>query len=571
MMQGRCDKNVFNWMRATLIAIVFSQLTIIVLCLLGRTDQALASPWQVLPATIFGLFGISVFLLLYIGDQLSYGWQVCLWMAQYFIAFSVSVLVYKLGFGFDPFIHEAATRYLVAHGSIHLPSFLYIGQYVFEAVFSRVTTLSVVAIDRWLVPLLAVFVCVFVLPRLSKLWKLPAHPGFAWPLLLLTFAGLTFTVPYQVTLVLFLVLIIALPMFRIGRELGIAMLLLAIMGSFHPLLMIPGSALVGARVFIKNHFLAGILAFMLTLIGLWGAFWVYVHLMGGTMVFVGLSSIWQALTAVFGFPYDTQYWAWYAKLFYGFLHVWPLLFCFVGWVGFVRVDESVRPLRYIYMGTALGMLVASVVIAATTRFINIISSEQYEFSLRLRYAVPLLFLPGWFIGISVWLRERTERVRVVLTLVAAVFMTVIWHASYPQFNHFLHVSAVGLSATDLHVVQTIERLSEGRSYAALTPQMISAGALSVFGFERALSGSSTQSYPYAIPTGGAFYQQYLRLWHEPDVQVVIDYARAITHEHQIFVALPVNWDPSGVLLVRLRLIADQYEFVDDAVHVFRMR
>ncbi len=536
---------------------------------LSRTDRAIASPWEVLPVSIFPLFWLSLSLLLLLADRLSASLRRALWVVQSGIAFGTSLVVYRLGFGFDPFIHQAAVRALVEHGRIELTSILYVGQYAVEAGLTRVTGVPSAWIDRLLVPLLSVGLVGVLIPRLRRAWDGGRSSVSTWAMFLLPFQPFTFSVPYHLTYLGLLFVVFALPSLVLGSGWPLAGLLLAWMALVHPLLAIPAGVLVlfgwMARRFPR---VAGIGAFVCVLGLLIAAFSVYVSRLGGAMVWPSVAlwgMAWQALT---GFPYRLDAAPWFVEAFYRFFHLWSFLFAAIGCVGLRFVPERLRPLRLVYVGTAFGVLFAAFFLAASTQIKGIISTEQFEFALRLRGAFPIFFFPG-----VVALLERAEArlsasLRLAACFVVALFCTAVWFVSYPQANRYLRVSSAGVSATDVRVVQQIERFAAGRPYAALTPQMVSAAALTQFGFSRELQTPYGRRYAYAIPTGGELYQQYQRLWYEPDVTKVFETVRALSGVPVIAIAVPTSWDPYGTLGRRLLPHARWHMRIDEAVDAY---
>ena len=167
--------------RLTIMITLLTQGAIFAILIKQQTDAAISSPWPSLPSTIFILFGLSTFLLLILGDPLAHKIHQWLWAVQLFLSFSVSAIVYKLGFGFDPFIHQAAIQHIVTHGDIQLPSILYAGQYALEATISKLTTLSVIPLDTFLIPVATALFAAFVWPQALKLWKRPHASHIIWP------------------------------------------------------------------------------------------------------------------------------------------------------------------------------------------------------------------------------------------------------------------------------------------------------------------------------------------------------------------------------------------------------
>ncbi len=558
-----------RWTCAGLVAIALLQAIALLALFHARTDEAIAAPWQVLPTSLFALFGLSVFLLLMLDDGRRARTVEILWMAQAVLAFCVSAIVYRLGFGFDPFIHQAAARALVERGSIELTSILYAGQYAFVAGLARITGAPVGWIDRALVPVLAVALVGWIFPRVVRAWGIERPTVGTRVLFFLPFLPLTFTVPYQLTYLGLIFVIMSLPWLATRAGLLLAVLTLVGMGTIHPLLAIPAGLLIACGwLASRSPRWAGVAGLVLTFGGLLGAFYFYVTRLGGVMAIPTAELwrvAWQALTA---FPYRLADAPVAVGAFYRFFHLWPFLFALAGLFGMRALPPMVRPFRWVYVGVAGGLLLTAFTLAASTRFTDILSTEQFEFALRLRYAFPLFFVPMAVAALESTRERLPVSVRPALFAVLTMLATGVWHLSYPQANRYLQMSGPGLSRADIEAVRTIERIAAGRSYVALTPQMVSAAALDQLGFERELQTSRGKRYAYAIPTGGEFYQQYLRLWREPDVTRILAAARSLSGQERVFIVVPRAWDPSSVLSRRLLSRATRAEPVGETMTVY---
>ncbi len=74
---------------------------------------------------------------------------------HFFLTFSLALLVYRIGYGFDPFIHRATEKIIFETGSLTPPPLSYLGQYVLVVFLSKVTLIPLPLIDLWLLPILA--------------------------------------------------------------------------------------------------------------------------------------------------------------------------------------------------------------------------------------------------------------------------------------------------------------------------------------------------------------------------------------------------------------------------------
>ncbi|MBI4281422.1 hypothetical protein HY625_01235, partial [Candidatus Uhrbacteria bacterium] len=72
-----------------------------------------------------------------------------------FLTLSISLFIFPLGSGFDPFIHQATEKIIAATGTITPKPLYYIGQYTLVVFLSKILGISVAWVDKLLVPLLA--------------------------------------------------------------------------------------------------------------------------------------------------------------------------------------------------------------------------------------------------------------------------------------------------------------------------------------------------------------------------------------------------------------------------------
>lgn len=519
---------------------------------LARTDEGLISPWQVLPIGMFGLFFVGTLFALLALPRLSGRSRLLLAILHTATAYSISLIVYKLGFGFDPFVHEAATNYIVQHGAVDPKTPFYIGQYVLVAGSHFLTGLPVAAIQALLVPLLASVLLPWVL-------SFRARPWIAW---ILPFAYFTFTVPFNLGmlgLVLCLLLPGEEPDVRLARfALAVATLLI------HPLVGIPALALILSKEIPLRWERApsGWLAFLLTFGGLVGALSVYALGHGGHWTWPDANGWLATFLTLFRPPFVTVPIAPLWSVLYIFYALWPWILIFVGAVACFRAPMDRERSLKISIGLGAGLLAAAILTAGAIRYKDIVSYEQFEFALRLISLLPWIVLPGL---LTVSLAPTRIRRAIVIALLA----TAAWHVNYPQLNPVMHVYSPGVSRTDFLTVTATERLAQGRPYAALTPQLTSAAALRDLGFERSIQTRAGSVYPYAIPTGGYLYSRYLELFDgRPAAEVVRD-ARAYAGTDLLFIAVPFAWD-DGSLDRALTRLASHREIVDGTMRLYLM-
>ncbi len=549
--QGAAALPIVPWLIVAIHALTLA------LFLLARTGQAIVSPWTILGWTIFVWYGLGIFLSYYFLDRLSPRWSSIVLVSQALVSLMVSLFVYRFGFGYDPFVHQAAEHYLLAHGTLSPPSILYAGLYGLIVSLARLTQIDPAFLDRALVPVLSTIILSVVGKGSLSFWKeRPLVRRSLLALWIIPFLSLTFTVPHNLTYLILFSLILLLPRMQQRFFTWIGALLSVFALTIHPLLGIPCISLV-MSAWIARRFprLAGLAAFIIPIVGLAAAFFLYIHRVHGVLLpFTGARFV-ETLYRLSSIPAIDPAVVWGWKAFYLFFSIWPFVFMGFGYVGLRMLPKDRAWIRHVLLGAALSTAVIAIGLAACVRLPNILPNEQFEFALRLRYALPLFFVPGVMMFIDYW--TQTRRHFVMSGLKIALLATMLWYLSYPQLNPVMHRSAPGVGQEEWQTIQLIEQLATTKEYLALTPQMVSAAALAQIGFERELQTTIGPRYPYAVPTGGELYAFYLRLWHERDTRALLKGAQQLTKTTELFVVMPHAWDPNGVLDRRLRALASK--------------
>jgi len=120
----------------------------------NSTSEAIVSPWDVVNFKFFYLYGAAT-LVLFGLIVLKNKFSLFFISAHYFLTFSVALIVYKIGFGFDPFIHLASLKVIDKFGVITPKTIYYSGQYALEIIVHKLFFIPLDFLNRILIPLLA--------------------------------------------------------------------------------------------------------------------------------------------------------------------------------------------------------------------------------------------------------------------------------------------------------------------------------------------------------------------------------------------------------------------------------
>jgi len=120
----------------------------------ARTDAALTSPWQVISSKLFITYLLATAYLFWLILKKSKA-SIYLITAHYFLSFSVLWIVFKIGYGYDPFIHQATVGLIDKQGFVSPKTPYYLGQYSLILIAHKLFFIPIIWADKLLVPFLA--------------------------------------------------------------------------------------------------------------------------------------------------------------------------------------------------------------------------------------------------------------------------------------------------------------------------------------------------------------------------------------------------------------------------------
>jgi len=571
-------KNIFDWSG---VLILVGDLFLFFCYFLARTDQALSSPWLVLSPAVFILFAALTWMwFLRSWRQSGNLFDFLILFGHFLAAFSVATIIYKVGFGFDPFIHRAAETSLFRLGEIEPKQILYSGQYVLVSTLAHLPGLSVVLIDKWLVPVLAAMTLPWVISTgLKEGYGVENSTRWVPTLLIIPFLPLVFTVPNNLVFLYGSWMIFLWPLALNGKQTKISFLILGLAALFtHPLLGLP-IFLWAACLFFANNKSKNIiflcLFFVLLAVSLPAAFAAR-NIMAGQLAFYSLD-FWHRLDLFLGLftdPYKHDYFP--VPFFWQALYWFKLFFYPVLTIGSLSVvwflERKSRPV-FIWLATFLfGSLISIFFISTLFVFKDVIYYEQSEFALRYVQFLFFLGLPGLVVILDRFTKEDNSRF-VFVSLVLSILVAVGWYFSYPQSNPKVLFSGPSVSAADVEAVRLVNELTEGEKYFVLSNQMTSAAALQEFGFANYLKTTDNQEILwYPLPTGGSLYQYFLSMsFGVPSRELILE-TMNFTGVDQGYFLVSDYWPGSGQLIETIKPFADKlFSVKNDAIIIFEFK
>jgi hypothetical protein len=489
---------------------------LLVQLILIRTNEALISPWSFLALSSFVLFALATFAYCK-GSRIADGW---IWypfaVLHLSVVFGVAVIVYGIGFGFDPFMHRAAETALADLGAITPKSLLYSGQYALVVGLHQLTSWTIHWIDILLVPVMAALTLPAIGYRaLKEGWKISEQRSrFLWlGLLTIPFMLLTFTVPFTFTYLLYLLVLVAIPWMMRDRSILLTFLFIAVVSLFsHPLLAAPLVTLLVillARSFANSKHVKLIL-YILGVIGISLSvpvlMLVYQWQQGDVRDVLFISDQLHYFFNLFRSPYADPFpfIPPLLDLLYEWRYIFPIILALGLPVWYQLLKSEKREVLSVYTMLLGGLLLCIFLLATQFSYVGVIIHEQAEYALRLLQAwfmIPLVLAVAAF---GTFKKPYKSFVLIGLSLL----VTHAWFFSYPQYNLKFPYVSPSVGQIDIDTVQVIDTWAGEDDYVVLSHQMMSAAAVQEFGFRDYFPYHGEEHLWYAIPTGGQMYALY---------------------------------------------------------------
>lgn len=567
-------------------------LAVVVLCALGawwsavlplEIQDAVRSPWGVVPTFAVSAFGIAFFSLLTMMTQPTNRLTVVLFIATFFSAVAMAATVYPLGLGFDPFLHRATMAHIAEFGTIVPKPLYYIGQYALELTPHLLLGLPLALIDRLLLPLFAAVTltgsALFSLPRLSKNSGIFAVGS----LLLLPLGSFIATTPQGIAYVFSASAIL----FSFARlhdhkaSLGLPILLAMAALLTHPFAGIPAlmytvAFAVIAKLNSTKWRTAGVIAATLASVVAIPAMFALQASRSGLSLAVHVGNLFDlsrwgdlALSGFFSNHYSLAYDALYLVV--DNLLWLTITASIVGGVTLWRQGQS-RHLVILTPLFAAAMLSNFLALSIIFDFDFLIAYERSDYALRSLMMAQIFLLPFAGVGLASIESSLRSKPRVLRTsfiaLLAIIGMGNVYGA-YPRHDNYARSAGFNVSNADFDAVDAIDDKADGEDYIVLANQATAAAAVETAGFKKYYHGDI---FYYPIPTGGVMYEYFLSMVNTAPTRDTMIAAMDTAGVDLGFFAVSDYWWKSEELVENAKRSADDWFSVDSGkvtVFIFR--
>jgi len=554
----------------------------------SQTDLAIRSPWEVIDPKIFWLYFFATWLLFCL-VKLAKTANTLFWICLHaLVSFSVALIVYRLGFDYDPFIHRLNIDLILQNGTLLPKPFYYIGQYSLIIFLHRLLLVSADWLDKLLIPLLgAIYLPTTIYYAFKDNFKTsPQNVALtALGFLLFPFAGLIVTTP-QATANIFYLLTILLSLYYINHpkvSLWPLALLVAMTLSIHPLAGIPLFFFFIILAFYQHRqqkfnlpkilhqsilweiAILGILALPMAFI---------INSLTLSELKVGWQTNWLAKLneILFNQPLDFYFRPFIslADLIYTYGKNIVLFLFILSGLGLIFVWRHQQFKKY--FAYFLGFIMVGgnyLLVKAMISFFSLVSYEQINYPTRILEISLYLLSPFILIVLYLIFKKLNEQSRPIIILsfvLLSMAMTFSWYLSYPRVDKITEDHGYSTSITDLKTVNFIEKIQKGRPYVVLASQPISAAALHELGFKYYYNNY----FFYPVPTGGRLYGLYEDLaYAKADPVDVIGTVRLLTGVNDVYFIINDYWLNAGDVIEAQKETADDWQALDGKNYIFK--
>ncbi len=510
-------------------------------------EEALISPWQATPPLFFILYFLSALYLIFhlIKKKINYALSIVALISFFLLSFSVNLIVFKLGYGFDPFIHQAALEYINNFNFILPKTPYYIGYYSLVLFVNKIFFLPLSLINQILVPVISALILPLLFYKYTN--KEPLVVLFA---LLLNFSLFTLSTPQNLA---FLFLIITIFLNYKAKSKYIPLIMSLATMAIHPIAGIPALSFT-----LLNNFKYKKIVLTTNIVIFPFLFYFF------NQTNIVLNSINLHLPKLFYLNQET----FLLNLIYFWQHnAWLLLLIILLYYSkSLFKDQFIKLSLFSSLSFYLASLVSQVFV-----FTDLISYEQADYSNRLKIIAIIFTLPA-ILKVSSYLvlklKEKSINFQIIYSLTITIMLSVSLYLSYPRFDNYHNSRSFSISQSDIEAVHFIDnRMSE--PYIVLSNQQLAVSALKELGFNNYLKTKDNEEiYFYSIPTGGKMYQYFLETVYKDNSAKPIKKAMNSAEVNHGWLAIHNYWWASDKIVAELKLEASEYYLINNNIYLF---
>ncbi|MEA2089102.1 MAG: hypothetical protein U9O55_04695 [Patescibacteria group bacterium] len=544
-----------------------------------QTTSAIRSPWKIIPNDFFIFYFIATLILLLI--ILSSKRKKCLILIflHFLVSSSVAVIVYKLGYGFDQFIHQATEKVIIEQGAIYPKPLYYLGQYSLVVVLSKIFVVSHIIIDKLLVIILFSAFLPFIIYESFKNLSKNKNILFALPLIFLIFPFGSFivTTPQNLAnLFILITIFLALPYINGEKKYLLPLIFLTLATlAIHPLAGIPVLIFLSFILlinFLKKSEISNrakkLILFLFLLLGSISIPSIFLinSFLSGLKINFSLIKQDELLSCFYNLKF---YFVNNFNLFFDFAYFYKLnfyLIIFFSSIIIVLFYYKKLKLFLPYVFTFIILFVNFLILKFLFSFDFLINYEQNDYTQRILQISFYFLYPIVLFGFMQFLKALTKQdsfLKILFIVLISGLITSSFYISYPRADDYETSSLFNITDADIETVKWIENDAQGNDFIVLSNQQVSASAIKEFSFKKYFD---SQFY-YSIPTSSYLYQYYLEMVNDSPKKEYIIKAMENANVKQGYFVINNYWWKFKEMSEEAKKTADSYKIIGQGENV----
>ncbi len=501
---------------------------------------------------------------------------------------SVLAIVYPLGFGFDPLLHNAAQKIIFEHGALLPKTPYYNGHYGLMVILAKLFHAPLELFNRFLIVSIAALSLPLLLSRvIEALSPLKNSNTFVATILVLSLAPLSpvyTATPWGYAFFLALIAILASILFFIEKNNGLryfAFLAAFALFAVHPLAGLPILGFLAVSCFKRpSMILAGVSPFI-SAAALMASFFILSSIQLQLAVAFTLFNF-AALKSFLMSGIPHWEWRFNALLDPEYLFSKNIFILFFGGALFSVLMARTFPAhkrRAIFLlalgfcGAALSFIAAKAVLS----FPSLPVYEQTIYADRIK-EISMLFLSvlsgaAFVIGVEKIKKQKNRFLIFIAILVFSALGAMMVYSSYPRNDAYIPYHGYTISRHDIDAVRWIESDASGKEYAVLANQTTAAASIKEFGFAKYFPVAQANDLPYqafyySIPASSPLSDAFVKMLSSPSREI-IDNVVSLTGVKRVYVVIHSYEPRFRNNIDKIKPIADAWYSVDnEKVSVF---
>jgi hypothetical protein len=486
-----------------LIALEFYQL------IKHASDSVIDSPWNLLSDKFFIIFFIAS-LILVITILFNRKNTAALIAAHAFLMASVSFFIYKIGYGYDPFIHLATEKLILSTGTLEPKPYFYIGYYSLVIFLSQLLTVSIDSINKLIVPAgFALYAPGAIYFGLKYGWRIKTRNAQLTALAFLTLPLNYFISSTPQGLTNLIALLVVFLSFVARKEKNIAFLnvflgMIAMM--IHPFFGAPLTLF--AIYSLMPHIAVPVkikLALKLALATVAAVIFPVMFFANAKMTGLAVNFVLPSTEQLKSINLLAQktHWQFVSDFIYLYGFNYKTIFVAVAVCGLIFALFTKRFRKF--KDTALFALLFIINFLITRFFLNLDflgANDKLQFSgrifeLAVYFMAPLFLYAIYRFIRNVWTIENNFPLKSFASITLCIGLGAGLYFSYPIFDLYKNSKEYNVTASDISAVQFIQSHASG-GYIVLANQMVGAAAIKEFGFAKYYG----DEFYYSMPNAG---------------------------------------------------------------------